>query len=160
VKSTPYYQAELVEHPCCSCANLAVPQLEADAKFQRWAGSAGWASQAITLRVPSAWRPVVPDSRCHSSEYHQPGSTQPPIAWNTHFSAPVEQIPPGHRWGTRAKTGAGLAGVLRVKPGQEASSTWLDRPPGEHALWHPAPFIQLGHSTHQSVPASQPLQSG
>jgi hypothetical protein len=68
-----------------SLSTPSFPQLEADAKFQRWAGSArwaagwaGWAGQEITLRVPSAWRPVVPDSRCHSSEYHQPGSTQPP----------------------------------------------------------------------------------
>jgi hypothetical protein len=79
--NAPITKPSSLSTPVVSRAMLAVPQLEADAKCQRWAGSArwaGWAGQEITLRVPSAWRPVVPDSRCHSSEYHQSGSTQPP----------------------------------------------------------------------------------
>lgn len=145
-------QMPLIARP----SSFAVPQLEADAKCQRWAGSArwaGWAGQEITLRVPSAWRPVVPDSRCHSSEYHQPGSTQPPIAWNTHFSAPVEQIPLAHA-GQDGWCWAG--GCAASQAGQETSNTWLNRPPGEPRFSIPLCLSSL--ATHlKSVTASRPL---
>jgi hypothetical protein len=138
-----------------SLSTPSFPQLEADAKFQRWAGSArwaagwaGWAGQEITLRVPSAWRPVVPDSRCHSSEYHQPGSTQPPIAWNTHFSTPVEQIPLGHA----GQDGCWAGGCAASQARQDTSNTWLNRPPGEPRLSIPLRLSSLAHSVSVCQP--------
>ena len=67
------------EHPRRSRAKLAVPQLEADAKCQRWAGSARWAGQEITsacqgLGDPSSPTPAVTPANTISLGQHSPPS--------------------------------------------------------------------------------------